>query len=88
MPNQAALLLEVRGMDLAVGLPPINHCRAVPWEGAAGPGQRPRLELGPRQRLQGNRFHLSLRKLGRAANRRSVLSGEAPLWVEIRVLLH
>ena len=52
----------------------IHHYRVIPWEGAAGPCSWSGLELGPRQRLQGNKFCLSLGKVVTAANRRPVLS--------------
>lgn len=70
------LFPEAESVDPAEATSPVNHCRLIPREGAAGPRSWPRLELGPRQRLQGNRFCLSLRKLVRAADRRTVLSGK------------
>ena len=63
-----------RGCGPCRGSLSIHHCRAIPWEGTAGPCSWPGLELGPRQRLQGNRFCLSLRKVVTAADRRLVLS--------------
>lgn len=65
---------QTEGVDHAEAPSSIHHCRAIPREGTAGPYSWPGLELGPRQRLQGNRFCLSLRKVVTAANRRLFLS--------------
>lgn len=69
------LFLEAESVDPAEAPSPVNHCRLIPWEGGSWAPSMAEAGTGAKAEAAGKQV-LSLRKLVRAANRRTVLSGK------------